>query len=300
MTTSVESRPTMKIRFLRKVVQMLSRLSVPWARRLGNCVGELAWLFKTRGSVTAQTNLRFCFPDKPEQEISALARESMRQWGQTLFEVPVVWRAGEQGLAYIRSVDGENFLDEAIAAGRGTIVVAPHLGNWELLGNWLTTKGPSNFLYQPPREPGLEEIIIEGRTALGAKLVPTDLRGVSTLIKVLKKGEIAGILPDMEPDTGKGVFAPFFGRQAMTMTLVNRLQQKSGASIVFAFARRVDKGFQIVVREPSPEIHSEDEQTAMAALNRGVEQLVVMAPAQYQWEYKRFKRRPPGEARIYT
>jgi len=289
----------LKNRILRGLIRLLSRLPLGTARGLGWLVGEMAWMLKTRGPKTALINLEFCFSEMPEKERMQLCRDSMRQWGQTLMEVPVIWRMGEKCLNRILSIEGENYYDEALGAGKGLLLVAPHLGNWEILGYWMSTKGSCNMLYQPPREPGLEDIILQGRKALGAKLVATDLRGVSSLIKALKNGEVAGILPDMEPEPANGEFAPFFGRPAMTITLVNRLQQKSGAPIVFAFAKRVKKGFELTIIKPDSAIYSENDGEALSAVNRGVEKLVRMAPAQYQWEYKRFKRRPNGEGRIY-
>lgn len=299
MTKKPATRVPLKNRLLGGLIWCLSLMPLRMARALGWLVGELAWLLKTRGTQTAMINLAFCFPDMPQPEQQRLCRASMRQWGQTVLEVPVIWRLGRRALARITAIEGETIFDEAMAAGKGVILVAPHLGNWEVVGYWLAGKGPANLLYQPPREPGLEEVIMRGRTALGAKLVATDLRGVSSLIKGLKNGEIAGILPDMEPDASSGEFAPIFGRQAMTITLVNRLQQKSGAKVVFAFAERVPSGFALHIMAPEAAIYGDDAQEALAAVNRGVERLVMIAPAQYQWEYKRFKRRPAGEPRIY-
>ena len=71
--------------------------------------------------------------------------------------------------------------------------------------------------------------------------------------------------------------------------------------MLYAFAERLPwgRGFRMHFL-PAPEgIDSPDPVTAVTALNRGVEQCVELAPSQYQWSYKRFRTRPPGEASLY-
>ncbi len=155
-------------------------------------------------------------------------------------------------------------------------------------------------LYQPPRRYDLDNLLQAVRTTTGATLVPTSGRGVSHLIKALKRGEITGVLPDMEPaERSSGVFAPFFGVPALTMTLVHSLTRRTGAAVVVGFARRVRGGFVLEFTRPDTDLVSPEEVTAVTALNRAVETLVNLAPEQYQWEYKRFKRRPEGCEPLY-
>ncbi|MEO8010440.1 MAG: lipid A biosynthesis acyltransferase, partial [Dokdonella sp.] len=98
-----------------------------------------------------------------------------------------------------------------------------------------------------------------------------------------------------------GVFAPFFGIEALTMVLVPRLAERTGAIVLFAFAERLTDGagFRIHI-VPAPEgIADADLRVACSALNRGIENCVVLAPMQYQWHYKRFSKRPAGERNPY-
>jgi KDO2-lipid IV(A) lauroyltransferase len=133
-------------------------------------------------------------------------------------------------------------------------------------------------------------------------MVATDNKGVAELLRALRAGDISGILPDQVPDISGGVYAPFFGVPALTMTLVSKLQHKTGARVLLGVARRLQgaagHGFEIVFREPDPEIYAGDIPASLAALNRSIEALVSETPEQYQWEYKRFRRQPDG-ARLY-
>jgi KDO2-lipid IV(A) lauroyltransferase len=284
---------------LKILLTLMSWLPLPVGRALGWLAGEWAWRAGSRGARTTKINLRACFPALPEKALNRLGRQSMHHWGMTIFEVPVIWRRGRKSLNTIRRIVGQDLIEAARAEGRGTILLSPHLGNWELAGLWICSFGPTTNLYQPPRRLGVDELIRSGRSKMGATLVATDLRGVSSLAKALKRGEITGILPDMEPDPRAGVFAPFFGVQALTMTLVHSLQQRTGARIIIGFCRRIRGGFEAYFIDPDPAIYDDDPALSAAAMNRTIETLVERAPEQYQWEYKRFKKRPPGEKTLY-
>jgi len=104
----------------------------------------------------------------------------------------------------------------------------------------------------------------------------------------------------MEPDESGGIFAPFFGIPALTMTLTHNLQQRSGAGLLLAFARRTPTGFDMEILEPDANLKDENQEIAVAALNHLVERSVLIAPEQYQWEYKRFKTSPEGRTRRYN
>lgn len=289
----------MAVRLIRLTIFVVSLLPLRLARGLGALTGLCAWLLKSRGAEITLANLSVCFPEKSAAEIRALARESMKHWGMTLFEIPVVWGRGGKSLKWVRSIDGVALQEKIGSSSNGTIFVSPHLGNWELMGYWGASRGPMTTLYQPPRRFDLDDLLVQARKKTGANLVPTSVRGVAQLAKALKRGEIVGILPDMEPEPSGGVFAPFFGVPALTMTLIHSLQRRTGALVIICFARRIRGGFELVLREPDPRIADDSAAVSATAMNEAVERLVDMAPEQYQWEYKRFKRRPEGYAKIY-
>ena len=290
----------MVVRFIRLTVFLISLLPLNLARSLGSCVGLCAWLLKTRGANTTLINLKACFPEKSDRDIQHLARESMKHWGITLCEVPVVWRKGDDSLRWVKGLDGEDIVEKIQSSKNGVILASPHLGNWELMGYWGGKQGSITTLYQPPRRFDLDDLLINAREKTGAMLVPTNAKGVAQLIKALKKGELVGILPDMEPARSSGIFAPFFGVPALTMTLIQSLRARTGALVVFCFAQRVPGGFKLVLIEPDQGIDSESLEESGSSINRAVERLVEMAPEQYQWEYKRFKRRPEGNEKFYS
>ena len=195
----------------------------------------------------------------------------------------------------IHSVSGEEHLQRD--QGQGLIVLAPHLGCWEIAGLYLASRGSVTSLYRPPRQAALGPVMKRARERSGAELVPTDASGIKRLFRVLQSGGTTGILPDQQPDSSKGaVFAPFFGVPALTMLLVNRLMRKTGAKVIFCYAQRLPegKGFTLHYLPAPAGLGDADPVHAATAMNQGVEHCVRQCPDQYQWSYKRFKEQPEG------
>jgi len=284
------------------VLKLIGCLPLPVARALGVAIGSLAYLLSVQSVRVTRENIDLCLSHLSEAERRRIAYQSTLETAQLAAEICVVWaRNGEWIKQHIFAYEANALATSYLEEGKGLLVLAPHIGNWEVLGYHLATLGPNTNLYQPPKLKGLEGIVRQSRERFGATLVPTDRKGLSQVLKTLKEGGISGILPDQTPrDANAGLFVPFFGEPAFTMTLAYKLIQKTGCKVVFAFARRVPKGFEVVFHEPPAAIYSDDQVAAITALSQGVEACVLDVPAQYQWEYKRFKKRPEGAAPRYV
>ena len=175
------------------------------------------------------------------------------------------------------------------------IVAAPHYGNWELLNQWLAAHTPLAILYRPPDSALGEAFLRQVRADDGDRVaqIRAEAAGIRQLFKRLRDGGVVGILPDQQPKRGDGEFAPFFGKPANTMTLLPRLAERSGATVLFAYCERIgDQAFALRF-EPAPDaIASDDTLVATAALNAAVERIARRSPAQYQWTYKRYTLQP--------
>jgi KDO2-lipid IV(A) lauroyltransferase len=114
------------------------------------------------------------------------------------------------------------------------------------------------------------------------------------VLKHLRRGGCSIVLPDQVPGLGDGEWVDFFGRPAYTMTLVGRLQEASGAALVFCFAERLPgaAGFRLHL-EALPEALPQDRRESARRVNAMVEKLVRSCPEQYLWGYNRYKR-PAG------
>lgn len=284
------------------LIRLISKLSLPAAQRLGRLIGNVANWLPTRARRVTATNLRLCFPELSEAQQRQLVRDSLRHTGQVAMEIPLIWEWPIQRcLDLVREIEGEELLAEARASGKGLLLLAPHLGNWELCGLYFSTRYRMAALYSPPSLPGFEDYMTAQRGRQGTEYVPGDRRGLARLIGMLREGEVTGILPDQSPTAAGSAFAPFFGVEVRTMTLVSKLLQKSGATPLMTWCQRLPdgSGFRLVVRRCVEGIADPDPVIATTALNGSVEACVREAMAQYQWEYKRFRHRPPGQPNPY-
>jgi KDO2-lipid IV(A) lauroyltransferase len=283
-----------------RLLRLAGRLPLRWLHGIGAAFGWLLWRIHASPRSRAQASLSLALTLNSAETRQKLLRQSLIESGKALIEVAKIWNGDLAAtLGLVREVRGVEWFDRALADGRGLIIAAPHLGCWELLNFWLCSRTPLAIVYRPPRQAALEPLLLKARGALPVEQVRAEGAGVRKLYKRLSAGGAVGILPDQQPKQGEGEFAPFFGTHALTMVLLSRLAQRTGATVLFAFAERLPRGAGYCIHFlPAPDaIAAEDLPTAVAALNQGVENCVRIAPEQYQWAYKRYSIRPPGDAR---
>ena len=262
--------------------RFLARLPLPVLHNLGALAGWLAWLL----SATYRRNfsIQIALAGMIDVRNAAIAEA-----GKSLLELPKIWLCRQdEVVGRVVKVSGWELVDEAWAAGRGILFLTPHLGCFEVAAQYYAARRPITVLYRRPKQDWLAPLIEEGRGA-NLKLAPADLAGVRRLLKALKSGEAVGMLPDQVPGKGEGVWVPFFGRPAYTMTLAARLAE-TGATVLMAYAERLHygAGYHLKLFPLSGALEG-DLTTRAAQLNRELEALVRLCPEQYLWGYNRYK-----------
>lgn len=287
---------TTKDRFSATLIAWLwRRLSRCQLRTLWRLAGALLPLYRAlahRERRVTRDNLARAYPMLDYEQRARLARISLRHSIVTALELGFAWQGKASAVnTSIKHIEGLSLLEEAQALKKGVIVLAPHFGNWEVLNFWLSSHIPFTAMYEPPRIQRLDDIIRAGRERMGAHLVPTTARGVSALLKALKRGEAVGILPDQVPDDAGGVMAPFYGYPAYTATLLPKLVSRTGAQVIVSVARRLPRGegYTLHFMRADERVYADDDATAAHGVNASVEHVIALDPAQYQWEYKRYK-----------
>ena len=235
------------------------------------------------------------------QRFLANARQAgltARQWlgavgesGKLALELPRLWLGRPVPVWW----DGSELVEAALAQGQGVVFLTPHLGCFEITAQAYAqrfgqTGKPMTVLFRPPRQTWLRALVAESRQRPGLLTAPTTLSGVKQLIKALKNGESVGLLPDQVPPQGMGVMAPFFGREAYTMSLSVRLLQQTGACVLLAWGERLSwgRGYRVHVQALDAELPTALPE-AVSAINHAMELLVLQCPQQYLWGYARYK-----------
>ncbi len=284
----------------RGTARVLALLPPRLGRALAKPLASLLWRSSSRFRRVSLTNLALCYPHKTEHEREQLARRALWHYACSALEVGVAWYWSKPRFdGLFDQPRGWEHLEAALAEGNGVLFLAPHFGAWEMLGLSVSSVMGAT-LYKPGSDPAVDKVLIERRQRFGANLVPAGRRGLKSLMDQLKAGRAVGVLPDQEPRAGDGRFAPFYATPALTGVLVSRLIQRTGARAVFAGCLRKPGGrFEVCIVPAEEALYSDDLDTALAALNRGVEAVIELDPAQYLWAYKRFRARPDGQPNRY-
>jgi Kdo2-lipid IVA lauroyltransferase/acyltransferase len=264
-------------------------LSLGLLQGVGTGLGWLAYAFsptyrRRLAANAAQAGLT------PAQRRGAVASA-----GRMVMELPRLWmRPPERSILTSVRFENEGLLQAALDRGRGVLLLTPHMGCFEVTAQAIAERfgaiKPITVLYRPARQPWLRPLVRTSRERQHLMAAPATLSGVRQMIRALRRGEMVGLLPDQVPPQGMGVWAPFFGRPAYTMTLAGGLVQKTGAALLLTWGERLPGGAGYVQRffelpEPLPE----DETAAAATVNRAMEQLILQCPQQYLWGYNRYK-----------
>jgi len=276
--------------------KLLARLPLPLLHGIGIVLGWLIFWAPGRHSGRLRNNLLESGLCIPGRDCRRLLRQAIGESGKAIIELLPVWlRPYEKVLKLVKGTSGWEHIDAARAAGKGIILIGPHVGCFEMINLYYASLHPFTAMYKPPRKLVLAALMLAGRQRGQATLVPTDLSGVRAQLAALKRHEAIGILPDQVATGGDGVWAPFFGRPAYTPTLVASLQRKTGAAAFFVAAERLSwgRGYHLHVT-PLVEALPADKAAAAIRINQGVEAVVRRFPSQYLWSYNRHKR--PGGA----
>ena len=230
---------------------------------------------------------------------AAQRRAAVAEAGKLVAEIPWLF-LGAAARPISRHVrwDGDALVDEALAGGRGLVLLTPHLGSFEVCAQAYAERWgavhPMTALYRPARQQWLREFEAEARSRPGLETAPTTLAGVRQMLRALKRGDTVGLLPDQVPPEGQGVWAPFFGRDAYTMTLAARLAH-TGAPWLLMWAERLPRGggWRVCVRAPLQPL-PDDDVAAATAVNAEMQRVIGHCPTQYLWGYHRYRQPRPA------
>jgi KDO2-lipid IV(A) lauroyltransferase len=265
--------------------KLLAKWPLPLLHACGALLGWLAYLLSPTYRLRFVSNSRLvgCSPSQ--------VRAAIAHAGRMVTELPRLW----WGAPVLIQWDGAELIDDAHASGKGIVFLTPHLGCFEVTAQAYAQRYTSEgkgitVLYRPARKAWLQKLVSQSRTRPGLAAAPATLSGVKTLVKALRSGQALGILPDQVPPLGLGLWSPFFGQSAYSMTLPARLAQQTGACILLAWGERLlnGKGYCVHVRPFTEELSASPEKSA-TQINAAMESLIRECPEQYLWGYARYK-----------
>jgi KDO2-lipid IV(A) lauroyltransferase len=263
---------------------------------IGSRIGAmLFWLIPERRKVT-RINLQKCFPAKSAAEREALARAHFRAFTRAFIEQGILWWSPPERIASLVELEGL----EHVRGKAKAIVFAPHFVGFEATLARLALEAPVSMMYSRQKDPLFEARLLKGRTRFGGLMFPRQA-GIRKGIEIINSGTRYYYLPDLDFGPQRSVFVPFFGVPAATVTGLAYIARTTGAAVVPCVTRMLPGGggYRAKLYPPWTDFPSGDDHADARRMMAFIEERVLEMPEQYFWLHKRFKTRPPGEARFY-
>lgn len=285
----------------RAVAGVARRLGERGAEAVGARIGALIHRpFGIRREVTEE-NLRRAFPERDEAWIRRTAAAAYAHLGReavAMLRLPALSKREIVGRVDTLPEQLEA-LARASARGRGVVVATGHFGSWELAGATLAAMGYGiSAIYKRLGNPLMDREIRATREALGLHLID-QREGTRAGLEALARGDLLAVVADQDA-RGKGIFVPFFGRQASTYRGAALLALRANAPLFVGYARRGADGYIGRIEEIDVPRSGEPEEVVhrmTAAFTARLEAAIRDAPEQYFWQHRRWKTAPPEELR---
>lgn len=266
---------------------------------LGRAVGLLLYAMARERRRVVLTNLRLCFPELGDDQRRQLARRHFAAFARALLEHGILWWGSRERV--MRMVRVEGLEHWQAVQGRPVIWLAPHFVGLDMGGSRIITEWQGISVYSQQKNPVFDRVLLHGRTRFVKPVLFSRQDGIRPVVKAMRTGLPFYYLPDMDFGERDSIFVPFFGVQAATITGLARMAQLARAVVQPVVTTQLPGGEGYVLRfYPAWEHYPSGDLAAdTRRMNAFIEERVRERPEQYYWLHKRFKTRPPGEARFY-
>ena len=266
---------------------------------IGNGLGFLLYHLAKERRRVGMINLQLCFPDMSEDERKGIVHDHFKVLARSLIERSLLWWASSDRINSLIRVEGMAHFESV--RGRPAIFLTPHFVALDAAGQWIAQRMDSMSMYANQKNPYMTRLLLEKRARFGRQLLYSRQQGLRPVIKAMRQNIPFFYLPDQDQGIKDGVFVPFFGVQAATMTSVSRIAKMTGAIVVPCVAKMLPggEGYVVTFYPAWENFPGEDETQDARRMNEFIEARVLEMPEQYFWLHKRFKTRPEGEKKFY-
>jgi len=281
------------------VIWLLHFLPLALLAPLGRGLGWLLYLLGQERRKVALTNLRLCFPAQSEIERDRVARAHFQAFGRSLLEHGILWWSPKERVRRLVRIEGLEHWQAV--AGRPVIFLAPHFIGLDMGAFRIGAEYRVVSVYSRQKDPAFDQVLYHGRTRFVMPELYSRQEGVRSVIKALRRGLPFYYLPDMDFGERDSIFVPFFGVPTATITGLSRVARLAGAVVVPAVTRQLPGagGYVLTFYPAWRDFPSAGVEADTRRMNAFIEERVLEMPEQYYWLHKRFKTRPPGEAKFY-
>lgn len=258
---------------------------------IGRVIGWIAYHLAFRRRHIAEVNISLCFPDLSASERRVIVKEHFAAIGISLFMVGFSWWGSDRKLKRLTHTRGFEYLERLLKKGKGILLVGMHFVDLDLIGRLLGQHYPFAVVYRQHENPVFEFAFGRYRKKHFSQAIPRD--DVRSVLRALQRNQIVWIAPDQAMKGKHTVVAPFFGVPASTTTTISRIARISGAPVMLGYGYRLpgDQGYLLEAKAPLEAFPGDSIEIDTCRVNLAIEEAARIAPAQYLWSHRRFKKR---------
>ena len=258
---------------------------------IGKVLALLLYTLPNKHRRVSEANLKLVFPHKTSLQINSILRDSLFHSIMNILEAGLVW--GNQNYKKKPGfINVKNFskIETALSSNKGVLLFTPHIGNIEIIINFLGQHTDCTIPYTQPKNKDLDKIITNSRNKSGVKMVDINVSGIKEMLSALKNKKLVAVASDQVPKKGAGIISKFFNSEIYSMSLLPKLQQRTGCVAHLMYCERKENGKGFVIHFDSKIDLSSNIQDGVDKMNNEFEKCIMKLPGQYSWEYKKFKR----------
>lgn len=275
-------------------MRFFSILPMGMGMATGRTLGRLMYRILPKRRYIAARNIELAFPEKSPAEQEQLVRDIFLSLGLSVIETTWSWWASDKRVQSMQKIEGIEYLEQALARGKGVILLTGHFTTLELTGRMLCKGRPDVFaMYRRHRNPLFQEIMRRGRERSAPQIAKQDVR---EMIRVLKRGKAVWYAPDQAFRGKMSTTANFFGISCPTNTATARMAKMTGASVVPFLSQRLpgNQGYLVKLLPPLENFPGKDAEQDTQRVNDLIESWIREVPDQYLWVHRRFKPEEEG------
>ena len=263
-------------------------------------LGNLAYSVVRIRREIVERQIAFAFPEFSKDDVQRVALASYVNLGRTVTESAMLpYRKRDFVFELVGEIDGWEIVEDALAQGRGMLIVTGHIGNWEFAGRWLAAKGLNiGAVARRMSNPLFADYLGKTRADMGAQIF-YEADAVRLAPRHLRAGGILALLADQGVPGVASTFVPFFGRLARTPRGPAVLAIRFKTPLVYGTCiRQPDGRFNMTferISVPDSGDRDADIDNMVAAYTKALERSVRLTPEQYFWMHRRWRRQPEGQ-----
>ena len=242
-------------------------------------------------------NLSIAFPEMSYFDLECLSKESYKETLKSVYETFYAWSRSNKKIIYQTRRINNRFLFNNQNNQNGLILFALHNRSIDFMLSWIGSQRVHTSLYKKIKINSVNRYVKKIREIGGSKMVETGVGGVKTILRALENNQMTCMASDQVPADGLGTYSTFFNHECYSFSLAPRLAKKSMKEILMSYIS-YDKNIGYIMNFTKPH-HKIYSSIGVDVMNKEMEQVIKKMPAEYSWEYKKFRKLSSEPKDIY-